>query len=56
MSYDKAGSKKDGQNDFLAALFFDSFFTLAVEKKDSKNSARKFFGPSCFVTALGLIP
>ena len=36
-----------------ASPFFESFLQLAAEKKDSKNgAARKFFGPSYFVTAL----
>jgi hypothetical protein len=32
--------------------FLNPFLQLAAEKKDSKNgAARKFFGPSYFVTA-----
>ena len=47
----KAKSKLEGPKIFLAALFFESFFT--AEKKDSKNGAdRKSFGHSYFVTTL----
>ena len=45
----KPGQNKKGQT----APFFKSFLQLAAKKKDSKNgAARKFVGPSYFVTAL----
>ena len=38
-----SSQKKEGSKHFLAAPFFESFFPLAAEKKDSKNgAARKF--------------
>ncbi len=49
----KAITKQDGPKNFLAALNMVSFFSTAICKKVTIfDAARKYFGPSCYVTAL----
>ena len=50
----KPVQNKKGQKNFQLHRFLNPFLQLAAEKKDSKKgAARRFFGPSNFVTALG---
>ena len=49
----KVVSKIEGPKIFLAAPFFEVFFSAASCKKGLKNgAARKLLGPSYFVTTL----
>ena len=51
--YVKPSQNRKSQKFFLLHHFLNAFLQLAADKKDSKNgTARKFFGPSYFVTAL----
>ena len=51
----KPSQNKKGRKKFLAAPFLNLFSQLSAVKNYSKmGAARKFFGPSYFVTALTL--